>query len=246
MLPHEWAWLDYCRRVVRDDEHRIDCAARGGSALGDPDGRGRVVYAEARWPGYLGALYRPGGILWVNIVHEDLGQRGYRAEADRYAGATARWRSAGQRDAGEDALYLEAQRRAYLGGLSTWTVGNLVRDVVVSTLGESLHTIAYCNAARCQVLVRKDGQHGPVQDRLVGLCQAWLPIDIAVDALQPSLVVFTSAVLLAERDWSWPGVLVVGLTQRYRIQSRSPWQPGMRPWREALRSEWMDRRTGGE
>lgn len=83
MLEHERAWLDYCRRVVRDDDHRVACALRGGSAAESPP-----VFADVRWPGYLGADYRPGGLLWVNIIHEDLGQPGFRDGAASLAAAT--------------------------------------------------------------------------------------------------------------------------------------------------------------
>lgn len=230
-------WLEYCRSVVRDGEHLAECAAAGGSVPGDPDGRGRVVYPEARWPGSLGKDYQSGGLLWLNIVHEDLGQLGLRAEADAYAAATALWRVADRADRAADDGYLTAQRRMYSAGLVTWNVRSLIHRVAVEALGFELDELVYANAARCQVLIRTDGRHGKVQDGLVGLCQGWLPISRLIDDLKPAVVIYTSKEAMRFVP-ARPGLFVVGLTQRFQVQRNSPWQPSGRPWLAALEADW--------
>src|SRR5690349_7092584 len=116
----EARWLEYSRRVVSDTGHREACRARGGSPT-DPRLR-----PEVRWPGYAGARYRPGGMLWVNIVHRNMDIDGYTPLAiAQLAEATAAW---SVNDISDDE-YLAANRSGYMTGFDDggWYVGRDLR-----------------------------------------------------------------------------------------------------------------------
>jgi len=233
MRKWETAWLEYSRTIVTDTTHRNACAALGGSATG-VDG----VITDLRWPGYSGQHYKPGGLLWVNIVHADLRQKGCEATASTLIEATRGWRD------GEvtDQEYLDANRNAYSVGLRRWTVASLIKVIATQGLGVDIEEMAYVNAARCQVIPGSP-QHAK-QDRLVGICQTWLPISAALKALRPSLVVTTSASVLRLAPLP-DNVLVVGHHQRrgLGLLAGSPWKPSetdQRPWREQLAHAWRE------
>ncbi len=58
----ESEWLDYAWSVLADTEHIRQCEQNGGTGIED---------RSLRWPGYLGARYRPGGLLLVANIHRD-------------------------------------------------------------------------------------------------------------------------------------------------------------------------------
>jgi hypothetical protein len=232
---HEDGWLRYCRRIVRDEPHRLACARRGGSPPEDAR-----VFADVRWPGYLGPGYEPGGLLWVNIIHEDLRQEHFGEQAEEIAVATRRWRDADPGDAAEDEQYLSVQQRIYSEALRTWKVGHLIRDVATETLGISVDQMAYLNAARCQAPMGTTAWRR--QDLLVKFCQNWWPLEEALTALDPALLVIGTAAMLRQLPPQPSRRLAVGVF-RHQIQRGSPWKPAPgQPWREALAEDWTEHR----
>lgn len=100
----ETGWLAYARSVVSDREHIARCAAKGGSP--EHDG---VDAVDLRWPGYLGAEYRRGGVVCVANVHRDFASGGFGATAAvKLVDDTRAWRDE------------EEPREAMYRSVSTW------------------------------------------------------------------------------------------------------------------------------
>lgn len=227
--PVEAEWLAYARRVCRDLQHRADCRSLGGSPVSDP-----LVAPDARWPGYLGQHYRPGDVLWVNIVHSDLAGGGAAAAAEVLVDANARW-SSGK---AEDEEYLRLTRKGYLDGFDHWKVGGDIRKVL-GALGRSTTQFAYTNAARCQLVPA--GKYEDTQDRLLFFCQGWLPLRGLVAALQPGLL-FVTATRIAPMLNDLPGdPIVVVRTQRNGTRPYG-WQPvDSKNWLTELTTAYRER-----
>lgn len=205
----ETGWLAYARSVVSAKEHIASCAAKGGS----PDHPG-VDAVDLRWPGYLGAEYRRGGVLCVANVHRDFASGGFGATAAvKLVDGTRKWSDGAM----TDSVYLGANRGAYSVGLRKWTVGSRV-GAVLAALRTPVEAIAYTNAARCQypevppVLPRA----GETKKKLVKLCVARFPIGDLVRTLEPAVVLFTSVVAYDESQHSIDSrVVIVAFHQWY-------------------------------
>lgn len=59
----ERRWVSLAREVITDQTHGAQCVAEFGSPPEENDGGGQ------RWPGYVGAGYRMGGLLCGGKVH---------------------------------------------------------------------------------------------------------------------------------------------------------------------------------
>lgn len=198
-------WLDYARDVVLADDHTTLCLQGGGGCL-EPGG-----HPELRWPGYLGARYRPGGLLLVGNVHQRFSSNG-----------VARWVGARLVDATQDLRadpaqfgkeYLDITRECYLEGLRGWNVAAPFAEIM-RALGTSWDDVAYTNASKTQLLP------GHNLNKVVRDCLRRFPIStLASSTLEASLVVTCSA---QARD----ALRKAGVPCEYFTQSQQWRKPG--------------------
>jgi hypothetical protein len=206
----EREWLDYARGVVCNDEHRLACAALGGS----PEHPG-VDAVDVRWPGYLGRSYKPGGVLCVAMVHRDFASAGVGvAVRDRLVAATRHWK-AHQID---DEAYLRAVREVYETGLPKWTVGGNI-GAALRHLNIDVKFICYVNAARCQYpeIEPKATPAGAkrTKNALVQLCLSSFPIEQLATRIGASVVLFTNVAAFVRTATQLPkGVLAIAVHQQ--------------------------------
>lgn len=214
----EKAWVAYAHDLLDDSDHLRRCSKAGGSPIGsvlDPQNR---LDSDLRWPGYLGREYRPGGVLCVAMVHRDFESNGAGPEvrADIVEGTR------GLRDRTiTDTEYLERVRSGYEAGLAKWLVGGRLGKTL-DALFVPLTSVAYVNAARCQV--PEDWSHLSDQDRqealatcnkikgkVLKLCWADYPITRIVGLLRPSFVLFASAPTYDRYDLAAPTPELTGV-----------------------------------
>lgn len=201
-------WLAYCREVVNDTDHHAQCAALGGS-----DGAGGFP-VDVRWPGYLGPLYSPGGLLWVANIHRNFDSAGLTEQfASAAADVVRRYRAT---DNG--VAYLAETGATYQRGLAAWNVVGTRGFRVLDRLGLTLVEIAYLNAARCQ--------HVSTGERLQKFCQRRWPLRTTVALLRPALLVITSDTALKAAGASpWPCTVIAYNQRNGRLTQASPWKP---------------------
>jgi hypothetical protein len=233
-------WLKYARDVVGNEDHRVECSKAGGSdplaLVKERAGTERPAgfASDVRWPGYLGAEYRPGGVIWVSNIHRNFDSAGLPLEFAQEANDCVRsWRDGTD----NDETFLLRLRKVYLRGLSTWTVGTWARTAL-EDLGVPLGAIAYTNAARCQSVDTGTG--------LQELCLSKWSLRDLVTILGPSLVLLTSETALRLSGTAqWPCTVVAFSQRNGRLMKKSPWQPpgatgptAQSTWLPALAAQW--------
>jgi hypothetical protein len=172
-------WLDYSWSVLTDQSHIDACKQSGGRGIDD---------ASLRWPGCLGRLYMPGGLLLIANIHREFASGHASAElAARLVACTKKWRDGG-RSASADAEYLWTNRACYLEGLESWKVGTWY-EKFLKMAGLQFEHVTYLNAARCQAL---EGACPQLQK----LCLKRFPISHLVDILRPNLILTCSTEVL--------------------------------------------------
>jgi hypothetical protein len=181
----EQAWLAYAQDVVLGDDHTASCVRDGGGCLEAPDA------AHLRWPGFMGRLYRPGGLLLVGNVHRNFASDGVPTwVAELLAATTAAFRAD---PAGHGPGYLADTRRAYLRGLSgaepgRWNVSRPF-SYLLQRLGLDWDNVCYTNGSKSQAVP------GAAIDRLIrGCVQRW-PVEDLAARLGASHVITSSAVV---------------------------------------------------
>lgn len=178
-------WLEYAKDVVLSDDHTEACCRAGGGTLE------RGGEAWMRWPGYIGAAYEPGGLLFVGNIHRDFASNGVpQWVPDVLVAAT---RSLRADPSGYGDTYVNDIQRAYHRGLGgdpdgvrAWTVARPFQRVLAD-LGEAWTQVAYTNASKSQAT---PGQNA---DRLIEGCLKRWPLTDLVGILEPRAVVTCSA-----------------------------------------------------
>ena len=163
---------------------------------------------RCRWPGYLGTSYRTGGILSVGIVHTDFSTAGLRGgeEARRAVEAHLAWYEGRL----EDPDWLRTLHSMYRAGLSWpggWSVAKH-HSFYWSRLGESVDSVAYVNAMRCQW----PGAGPP--ERIVDDCVTSCSLFALVNAIKPRLVISNSRPAFERLRLSVPTLYVHQLNGR--------------------------------
>ena len=200
-------WLRYAAEVVSDADHMSTCRVRGGS----PPEAG--YFTDVRWPGYLGPLYGPGGVLWIANIHRNFDSAGLSSEFASSAAAAIRgWRD-GKSD---DETLLREVRVVYELGLRTWTVGYWGRRTLTA-LGVPIEAVAYANVAKCQAV-----DTGVTLQRW---CLRRWPLQRLIDDLEPGIVLLTSQTALASTTGEWPCPVVAFSQRNGRLMTASPWRP---------------------
>jgi hypothetical protein len=214
----EWEkrWVDYARRLINDAAHLEACARRLG-----PEAAARMDAPDLRWPGYVGAGYRPGGLLLTATVHREFASGAPAMptpDRDRFVEATRAWRD----NAISDSAWLEVLRAFYLAGLTRhWAVGRLLR-ALQTRVGVQADAIAYVNAARCQIAERPPiARDAAIKKSVVRLCTADYPLTDVVGALHPAVIVVTKGTYDAAGAAIDTGVPVVAIDQR-QLLLRAP------------------------
>ena len=201
-------WLTFAREVVSDEAHRASCAIAGGSdpAFGFPP--------DVRWPGYLGADYQAGGVLWISNIHRNFDSAGLpRAFAATAADVIRCWRDGSD----SDDQFLAAIRTTYERGPRQWTVGSWPGKALLS-LDVDLRSVAYTNVAKCQAV--------DTGVALQKLCIGRWPIRRLVELLAPGLVLLTSETgLRLSGPSKWPCPVVAFSQRNGRLLNASPWKP---------------------
>jgi hypothetical protein len=182
------AWIDWARLIVDDSAHAAVCdgirdRVRPGAASPSADG---ADAPDLRWPGYVGAAYRPGGVLCVSNIHTRF-QSGGLASAEGLVTSALDAHRHWTRHEMDDAEWLASVRAMYAAGLGPggWSVAGGYREAW-RQLGEDAHSIAYVNAARCQWFGMKPPK------ALYAECLTAMPLDPLLDILSPRLVLTTS------------------------------------------------------
>jgi len=195
----EVKWLDYAWRIATcPDYHRRECIRLGAAR----SRRGLCKGNDLRWPGYVGADYRPGeGVLLVGAVHapelpvapsglqrdKDLQRTAY-ALTKLLSGWTAQPRSISR-----DEQFLPAFQRAFVDAAVLWERWDEFAKIL-EALELSIQQVAYTNLAKCKAV--GDGE------LLVKFCQSeFAPISDLVETLNPCAV-FT-CVLNGGTGGSW-------------------------------------------
>ena len=200
----ELAWLDWARPIVdcinEKPAHFKWCTERIGACGYDGPGADDPTL---RWPGYLGAEWRPGrGVLFIGSVHADF--TGYapqgldrrsvpsprdpaeRARLARAMGEANRaWRDA-PKDSAAAEVFLTASRRAYASLAPGWKRDwefRLVREA----LGDGIEEVAWTNLAHCRVRPKALDDEYPLQRRCSSTDGAF-PIGGLLGAIRPVAV----------------------------------------------------------
>jgi hypothetical protein len=209
-------WIGWARSVVDDCAHAAVCdgirdRARPGAAIPNPDG---ADAPDVRWPGYIGANFRPGGVLCVSNIHTRFQSGGLASAGALVTSALDAHRQWTRREL-DDVQWLARVRAMYAAGLGPggWSVASGYREAW-RQLGENAESIAYVNAARCQW----SGVKPP--KTLYAECLTAMPLDPLLDILSPRLVLTTSPSVHAR--WTGRGELpVVYFHQMYGTLVRS-------------------------
>lgn len=232
-------WIRYARGLVGDATHCRACEQVLGL-----DATARMDAADLRWPGYVGATYRPGGLLMAATVHREFASGKPplpAADRDRLVGATRSWRDGTL----GDEQWLEQVREVYTTGFARhWPVGRLSR-ALGRRIGLSLGDLAYVNAARCQVAENPPPRGaGAVKRGVVALCSRDYPLAGLVAVLRPAaLLVVKGTHDAASAALQATGVPVVVVDQR-QLGLRAPFPgralalpygTGVDAWAPALR-----------
>jgi len=182
------AWVAWARHVAgAQDVHRNTCVqAQTKLRAVSEDRWSRIAEPGLRWPGYLGRNYQRGGVLSVGIIHTGFASAGLKTapEVSAAVGAHQRWVHG---DLNDDE-WLAATRSMYRRGLRKggWDVASNHR-FYWEQLGETVDSVAYTNAARCQWPGKRP------TDRVINECLRALPLTDLLDVLQPRLVLCNSA-----------------------------------------------------
>ena len=180
----EAEWLVYARSVVLGDHHTGTCVRSGGGCLesgGAP---------QLRWPGYIGPLYKSGGLLLVGNVHRNFASGGV---PEWVPSLLIRTTQALRRDpTGHSRAYLSDIRRAYERGLTgdelgTWKVARPF-DYLLRGLGMVWEEVVYTNASKSQLIPGAD------LGRLVHGCLDEWPVDELADRVGASVVITCSSI----------------------------------------------------
>ena len=180
MNETEAKWLEYaCGIATCPDSHRAKCIALG-AATSQP---GCCVGNDLRWPGYLGANYRPGvGVLFVGAVHgaespdasDDL-KRTSDALTNLLKGWTAQPRSRSR-----DEQFLRDFQRAFVKAAVLWKRWKVFAKIL-EALKLSIEQVAYTNLAKCKAY---DAGYKHIK-----LCQSeFAPISSLVQTLNPRAI----------------------------------------------------------
>lgn len=111
----EAQWLAYATSVLLGDHHTDRCVRSGGGCLEDGGAQ------QLRWPGYIGPLYKTGGVLLVGNVHRNFASGGVPEWVPSLLIETTQ---ALRRDPiGHAAKYISDIRRAYERGLTSNKLG---------------------------------------------------------------------------------------------------------------------------
>lgn len=184
-------WLDYSWRVVNSPcSHIEECRANNGS----PDVGQRHAPQWMRWPGYVGARWRPErGLLFIGSVHRefDVGlsrapEPELRALEDDLIAANRSWRESGRSAASDDA-YLTGTQAAFAAMWRRWPRSRIFEPFVAG-LGLDADEVAWTNLAKCQVF-RFDRDTGrrlkDFQEDLQSICQPLYPVADTIALLRP-------------------------------------------------------------
>jgi len=216
MAPWEVAWLDWAHDVVRikDDKpmHYAWCQARLArcTATRGPGAYAHDVEADPasdpalRWPGYVGAGWRPGaGVLFIGSVHADFTRLGGGAgDASRISTvrdlATANRAYVGAKigDQAARRRFLDVSRQAYTELAPGWTRAGVLHDLLEIVMPNEeprarFEGAAWTNLAHCRARPRKTvGGEYLLQQKCSGSNGAF-PLEVLVGILWPAAIIIS-------------------------------------------------------
>ncbi len=179
------SWVEWARTLSCATDAHAQCCVEEQDPLRKLDEQRwmKIVQPGLRWPGYLGTAYEPGGILSIGIVHTDFATAGLRDSHE--VPKAVQGHQAWSEGAVDNAPWLRGLTSMYRQGLSWpggWSVAKH-HSYYWKELGESVDSIAYVNAMRCQWPGSKPS------DSVVRRCISALPLDRVVALLRPRLVI---------------------------------------------------------
>ena len=210
LAPWEVAWLDWAHDVVRikDDKpmHYAWCQARLArcTASQGPGAYAHDVEADPasdpalRWPGYVGAGWRPGaGVLFIGSVHADFTRLGGGAgDASRIstvrdlATANRAYMGAKVGDQAARRRFLDVSRQAYTELAPGWTRAGVLHDLLEIVMpneeplarfeGAARTNLAHCRARPGETV----GGEYLLQQKCSGSKGAF-PLEVLVGILWP-------------------------------------------------------------
>jgi len=188
----EEAWVKWASAICRtgDDHQPVCVGAQDQLRVASETRWNQIVAPGLRWPGYLGRDYERGGVLSVGIVYTSFATGGLviAPEVPAALAAHEAWTTGNM----SDGDWLAAIRSMYRKGLTWRRNAKIGWDVATfhhqywDGLGESVDSVAYVNAMRCQY--PGDQPSPTVQNR----CLAELPLTDLITVLEPRLVLSNS------------------------------------------------------